>query len=96
MRAVCTQGLEALLAMKEDLEGKRSEATGAGLKDGVYRLVFYVMVSKYKIHHGFSSTKFDFWLTQIDVTYCILNLGIAIINKRFELIVITNYFLQVR
>jgi hypothetical protein len=85
MRAVCTQGLEALLAMKEDLEGKRSEATGAGLKDGVYRLVFYVMVSNYKIQNGFSSTKFDFWLTQIDVTYCILNLGIAIINKRFEL-----------
>jgi hypothetical protein len=82
MRAVCTQGLEALLAMKEDLEGKRSEATGAGLKDGVYRMVFYVMVSKSKIQNGFSSTKFDFWLTQIDVTYtyCILNLGIAIRN----------------
>ena len=37
VRAICIAGLESLLAMRKDLEGKRDESFGAELTNSVYK-----------------------------------------------------------
>ena len=37
VRAICSQGLDSILAMKTDLEENRSEASGAGSTNSVYK-----------------------------------------------------------
>jgi hypothetical protein len=44
LRAVCSEGLESLLSMKEDLEEKRSETYGVQLKDTVYRYNTFLLL----------------------------------------------------